>query len=103
MEKRQQESCSPHHAATEVGLDFFRVNIPDIQNVQLSFGAIQDPLTVQHALLKVSWLLEQLVLCGDLSQFPLKWKKEEVCKVIHQLHNTHTHTLLLPCCHNLMF
>lgn len=68
-------TCSSHHATSEVGLDFFRVHFPDIQNVQLSLGAIQDPLTVQHALLKVSWLLEQLVLSGDLPQLPLQCVK----------------------------
>lgn len=73
----KREYCSSYHATNQVGLDFFWVNIPDIQNVQLSFGTIQDPLTVQHALLKISWLLEQLVLCGDLSQFPLQGTREQ--------------------------
>lgn len=36
----QRECCSSYHATNEVGLDFFWVNIPDIQNVQLSFGTI---------------------------------------------------------------
>lgn len=54
-----------------MGLNLFWFHMSDIQNVQLSFGTIQDPLTVQHAVLKVGRLLEQLVLCGDLPQFPL--------------------------------
>lgn len=65
-----------HHATVEVDLDFVRFHVPDIQNVQLSLGAIQDSLTVQHALLKVCRLLEQLVLCGDLPQLPLQKGKK---------------------------
>lgn len=68
----KERNCSSHHAAAEVRLDLFRLHVLDIQNVQLSLGTIQDSLTVQHALLKVSRLLEQLVLCGDLPQFPLQ-------------------------------
>ena len=62
--------CS-HHAAVEVGLDVVRLHLPDVQHVELVLGPVQDPLAVQHALLKVSRLLEQLVLCGDLSELPL--------------------------------
>lgn len=64
-----------HHTATEVGLDFFWFHILQIQDVQLRLGPFQDLLTVQHALLKISRLLEQLVLCRDFSEFPLKWSK----------------------------
>lgn len=80
------ESWNAHHAATEMRLDLFRVEILDIQNVQLGFGALQDPLTVQHALLKVCWLLEQLVLCGDLSQFSLQWMKTRFVKISFTTH-----------------
>lgn len=85
---KKKKLRSSHHATTEVGLDFFWVHIPDIQNVHLSLGTIQDSLTVQHALFKVSWLLEQLVLCGDLPQFPLQWMKGEMHKVIDMYHKT---------------
>lgn len=78
-------TCSSHHATSEVGLDFFRVHFPDIQNVQLGLGAIQDPLTVQHALLKVSWLLEQLVLVEISLSFLCSVLKGEVCKVFAPL------------------
>lgn len=58
-------------------LDLFRIEILDFQNVHLGFGSFQDPLAVQHALLKVGRLLEQLILCGDLSQLSLQWKRKE--------------------------
>lgn len=80
--ERGGESCSSHHATAEVGLEFLRVHVRDIQNVELSLGTVQDSLAVQHALLKVSWLLEQLVLCGDLSQFPLRRVKREILEEI---------------------
>lgn len=64
-------SSISHHTTTEVGLDLFWFHIFDVQNVQLSFGPIQDPLTIQHALLKVSRLLKELVLCRDLPQLSL--------------------------------
>lgn len=49
---------SSHHATTEVGLEFFRIHVHGIQNVKLVLGTVQNSLTVQHALLKVSRLLE---------------------------------------------
>lgn len=87
------ESRNAHHAATEMRLDLFRVEILDIQNVQLGFGALQDPLTVQHALLKVRWLLEQLVLCGDLSQLSLQCMKTMFVKSFSQ----HRSQFLISC------
>lgn len=69
-------------------LDLFRVKILHFQNVHLAFGSFQDPLAVQHALLKVGRLLEELILCGDLSQLPLQWRKEQtqVCKINLKAH-----------------
>lgn len=67
--------CS-HHAATEMRLDLLRLELPDLQHVQLGLGALQHPFAVQHALLKISRLLEQLVLCGDLSQLSLQSRKK---------------------------
>lgn len=72
-----------HHTTSEVGLDSFRLHILHIQDVQLGFGPLQNPFTVQHALLKVSRLLEQLVLGGDFSQFPLQ--KRDICSTDIQI------------------
>lgn len=58
MSTETVQRSAPHHAAAKVGLNFFRFYILDIQNVQLGFGSFKDPLTVQHALLEVSRLLE---------------------------------------------
>lgn len=69
-------------------LDLFRIEVLHLQNMHLAFGSFQDPLAVQHALLKVGRLLEQLVLGGDFSQLPLKWREEqkEVCKINPEAH-----------------
>lgn len=68
---------SAHHAAAKMSLDLLRIEILDFQNVHLAFGSFQDPLAVQHALLKVGRLLEQLILGGNLSQLPLQWRTEQ--------------------------
>lgn len=65
-------------------LDLFRIEILDFQNVQLGFGSFQDPLAVQHALLKVGRLLEQLILCGDLSQLSLQKEKNWFVKFVRK-------------------
>lgn len=85
-----KRGLSSHHAAAKMRLDLFRIEIFDFQNVQLGFGSFQDPLAVQHALLKVCRLLEQLILCGDLPKLSLQCKKTEkkqVCEICLKAQN----------------
>lgn len=62
---------SPHHAATEVGLDLLWLSVSQIQHVKFGFSAFQNSLAVQHSLLKVSRFLEQLELGTNLTELPL--------------------------------
>lgn len=60
-----------HHAASEVCLNRLRLCVSEVENVKLCTCILQDSFTVQHALLKVGWFLEQLEFRVDLPEFPL--------------------------------
>lgn len=80
--KRKEKKRSVSYQTTsKMRLNFFWFHIFNIQDVKLSFSTIQDPLTVQHALFKVSRLLEKLIFCGDLPQFPLQRAIQKANKV----------------------
>jgi len=54
-----------------MSLDYIWVGILHIQDMKFCFYTIQHPLTIQHALLKIGWFLEKLILCSYFTEFSL--------------------------------
>lgn len=68
-----------HHTSGQVGLYLLWLGVFQVQNVKISFSIFQNPLAVQHSLLKVSWFLEQLVFRTNLTELPLNRRRYTRC------------------------
>lgn len=60
-----------HHTSGQVSLYLLWLGVFQVQDMKVSFSIFQNPLAVQHSLLKVGRFLEQLVFRTDLTELPL--------------------------------